>query len=239
MNRGRAISTTISLCLVASQSHALWDAAADFRSVNNPSGEWEYGYEPGKLALLLPMAAPLVLGEGLVGWQADTGEPWIVKNMNETTRTVGSAHLLAGQIAMRPGGVGPYVALQFTAPTAGMYSWTASFTQRNTLPSSSDVYIVHNGTTLLWSGLSNSFDVPVPTSGSVKLEAGDRLSAVVGPDGSDLNDVTGVDFTIDSVPEPTSSTILGLGLAALLRRRKGNLRLGQKLDTDAERASQP
>lgn len=239
MNRGRAISTTISLCLVASQSHALWDAAADFCSVNNPSGEWEYCAGPGKLALLLPMAAPFELGEGLLGWQAGSGEPWLVKNTNAMTSMVGAAQLLADQIAMRPGGSGPYVALHCMAPADGIYTYSASFTQRSTLPSSSDVYIVHNGTTLLWSGISNTFEVPVLATGSIKLEAGDSLRAVVGPDGSSENDLTGVDFTIDSVPEPTSSTILGLGLAALLRKRRSNLRLGQKPDTDAERASQP
>jgi hypothetical protein len=206
--------------VAATAAHA-YDAATDFDTVNNPSGPWSYGFSADFTSFNL-FTTQHVLGTGVEGWRRTSpGEPWVVKNLTAGTVTFGTASVEAGRLLAHPSNDGARALIRFTAPTAGQYDWSAAFEQRNTLSSSVDVHIVHNATAV-WSGISSTFDVPVTSTGTVTLAAGDTLTAAIGPDGNYANDWTGVDFSVQAVPEPATLAILGLGAAGMIARKRRN-----------------
>lgn len=207
-------------CLAVAQAY---DAATDFDLVNNPSGVWSYGYSPNFSSISL-FTTQFALAPAVEGWRRTSpSEPWIAKNTTASLVTFGTASIKAGQLTLHPSNDGSRSLIRFTAPTAGLYSFSAAFEQRNTLASSVDVHVVHNSSPI-WSGLSSTFNVPVSTSGTVTLAAGDTLTVAVGPDGSYVNDWTGVAFGVTAVPEPATMAALGAGLFGLIARRKRSLR---------------
>ena len=48
------------------------------------------------------------------------------------------------------------------------------------------------------------------------LSAGDRIYVGIGPNGSDSNDSTNIQFQIQQAPEPASLVLFGLGAIGLL-----------------------
>jgi len=52
------------------------------------------------------------------------------------------------------------------------------------------------------------------------LSAGDTVYVTIGNNGNDVNDASIIDFQLVSVPEPSAALLGGLGMLALLRRRR-------------------
>ena len=115
-------------------------------------------------------------------------------------------------------------AIVFTVPTSGVYNLALSTFIADTSPTGVNIYGFELGgpdvllTTLGSSNLSYS------ATASYFLTAGDVIGVAVDYDGLYYDDSTGVNFTISSVPEPAtwSMMIIGFGLAgAAMRRRAG------------------
>ena len=49
---------------------------------------------------------------------------------------------------------------------------------------------------------------------------GDTVYVTIGNNGNDVNDASVINFQLTSVPEPSAALIGGLGMLALLRRRR-------------------
>ena len=82
-----------------------------------------------------------------------------------------------------------------------------------------------NGISLFNSTLSFNDTVGVAFNQTLTVGVGSTVDFVVGPNGLDAFDSTGLKATITAVPEPTTMTLLGIGLVGLIgasaRRRIG------------------
>lgn len=66
-----------------------------------------------------------------------------------------------------------------------------------------------------FNGTSSNFNGSLGT-----LSVGDTVYVMIGNNGNGNNDASVIDFQLESVPEPSAALLGGLGLLALLRRRR-------------------
>jgi hypothetical protein len=123
-----------------------------------------------------------------------------------------------------PGGIASDV--RWTAPSNGTYSIAGLFEGVDYAgPTTTDVHILLNGSSLFADNI-NSYLVPSKFSLVESLSAGDTIDFAVGfgTDGNYLFDSTGLagsitGTTASGVPEPATTFLIGLGLAAIVWRR--------------------
>jgi hypothetical protein len=136
----------------------------------------------------------------------------------------GSVIVPGDALILHPGpDAGEDSAVLFTAPTAGIYNISISTFVADNNPSGVNIYIFSPTfgsqpiTTLDSTHTSYSLNTAGP------LFAGEQIGIAVNYDGVYYDDSTGVNFTLSSVPEPATWTMMltGFGIAgAALRRRK-------------------
>lgn len=122
---------------------------------------------------------------------------------------------------------GPYAAIRFVAPAAGLYTIAANAVQVDR-----DSNIVETG--FVFRGVQTAFDlnpgttllsgkVPTSLNATRTFANGEALTLLVGNAGNYYSDTTAVKFTVtDSVPEPAAWSLLIAGFAltgVALRRR--------------------
>jgi hypothetical protein len=203
-----------SLAVTSAVAHAAtFDPAADFSLSGNPHGPWSYGYSQ-------TLGGPLILhtnsgsGGGLDYWNTDVwiGLPWIVRNA--TTNPIlwsGTATFEPGVLSLHPGAFGEVEVLRFTAPVAGSYRvYGAFFGQDSVGPTTSDVHILRDGTSIFDAAVSD-FGTAHAFDTTLTLAAGSQLDFAVGLGfittniyDSNYYDSTGVSALITQVPAPDS-----------------------------------
>jgi hypothetical protein len=119
-----------------------------------------------------------------------------------------------------------FAVLRFAVPFAGNFTLDGSFS--NLGNATTDVHILHNGASIFGSVINAPGGIlTAPFLLPLNANAGDTIDFVVGWGGlagissSDSSDSTGLALTItgepaDAVPEPTTLSLLGLGLTALI-----------------------
>ena len=121
---------------------------------------------------------------------------------------------------MDPGDSGQYADVRFTAPAAGDYSWTAHrLDAGNSFPTTTDVHVLVNSISVAdgFINLNGGGNTASFSSPEVALPAGGTVDFVVGWGNGDASyDGTGLFATVTAVPEPSSLTLLGLGVMSLL-----------------------
>lgn len=230
-----SLAVWLLLCPAAPRASAdLFDAAKDFSFTSNPNGDWSYGTTGTTLNGPFTLFSNVTIGSGsstgLNGWVGTVpmfgGEfPIVAKNTNTTTITPPNQVLLPGDLFIHPGPDGSYAVVQFTAPTAGVFSLNTVFEGRaptnEGFPAgtTTDVHILLNGVSL-FDGAVNGFGPSSDQSfaTNLNLHVGDVLefAAGFGANQNFLNDTTGLDATISSVvPEPSSFGPAAIGMTAL------------------------
>ena len=209
----------------------VYDASADFSTAANPSsldgGVFSYGAEQtlGGLFSLDTQSYTFtgnVSGAGQ-GWAAaGSGFPYLIKNTSTTTDfvnvNVGTIiTVVPGQLDLHPGPNGEYSILRFTAPAAGAYSFSSSFSGVDTGPTTTDVHVLLDGAAIADGGINvnGGGNTASLTSPFVSLAKGDTLDFAVGyGNGTYFNDSTGLYATVTSLgaPVPEASTTVSLGL---------------------------
>ena len=123
--------------------------------------------------------------------------------------------MLPGQLAFHPGPQDEYGVIRFTAPTAGTFLLSSSFTGLDFAgPTSSDVHVLLDGS-VIFNGFVNGFGAGSGPSfaSRLTLAAGDTVDFAVGygSNGTYFNDSTGLTATLSSVPEPSSLVLAVVG----------------------------
>lgn len=216
------MKTLFALVLAAAaviSNAALYDFETDFSITNgNPNGAWSYGYRTTLVSSRTLYNNP-TSSSSTIAWRSSAlgADPNFYKNIT------GSAFngLDPGKVAMHPGPAGELSSLLFTVPEAGLMTLTAMFGAGD--QGGVDLYVRANGLpiyTRLNTTTGESFTQAIP----IPVSVGDTLEVIVGiGDGSYAFDTTPVSATINiasPVPEPATMAALGLGVFALLRRRK-------------------
>ena len=211
-----------------------YDAAAQFSLASNPNGVWSYGYgTPG--STFTPFAVETSAWRGFSGfgaWDATpNGYPYAGLNPSGMTYNVYTAVVPSGVLFMHPGNSDAEATIvRFTAPVSGSYDVAGFFERLDTSNGAGDgvgVTIYDNGASLIARSLipNTSYLAQSKFNVVATLAAGDVLSFVDDRNADYGYDATGLAATITSmtaVPEPASSSVLGIGLLAMigLRRRR-------------------
>lgn len=215
----KILSTLCGISLLSGMAFAA-DAAADFSLASNPNGVWSYGWSTLLGGGLVLDTVTLSSG-GVDQWRgnlASDGNPSVFKNTTLATVTGGTVTLAPLQLAMHPGPSGEYAKIRYTATSTGSYNVYGDFIGQDA--TTTDVHILLNGLSF-YSGSITGFLNTASHSSVQFLNSGDTLEMAVGDSGNGFNrDTTGVNFRVQAVPEPMTMTVLALGLAGVLRRRK-------------------
>ena len=213
-----------------------FDAAADFSPTSNPNGVWSYGWTQALGSSFIADAiheseAGLDFWEGSIANGATPGSfPLVVHNGTANTIiTAGTVSVAPGQLALHPGPDNEYSVLRWTAPRNDAVSIRSVFDGFDFVgPTSTDVHVLHNGSSLFDDDVQGFGGSSAVTFNSVLTVAqGDTIDFAVGfgRNGSFFFDTTGLSATIATVPEPTARALffvgsLGLLIHGLRRRNK-------------------
>ena len=234
----KLLSVAAILLAASSASAATWNAADDFSTTANPNGPWSYGYltdlsDSGTFTTL-----PARSSGSLEGWRnpdlTESGFPLVAQNTGVVNLGFSDVILAPGALLLHPGrDLGPYVAIRWTAPTAGTFDIAGAFSTLDatgTAVTSTDVSVRRNGSAESSGSLTGSSLTELASFNlSLSLAAGDLIDFAVSP-GSDnfFGDSTGFEATITQdtsvgvIPLPASLPLLlaGLGAIGLIRRRR-------------------
>jgi hypothetical protein len=211
----------------AARGQTVYDATADYEagwtSQSNPNGVWSYGYSSGPTApVTLYNAATFggTMGEPEQFWLSPAvniqDSPAIALNDGPAFVQSNGVNFLADELVLVAGVGGQYSNIVFTAPASGFYSLDSSFRGDQT-DVGTFVGVAVDGTAIFSSSVTVDGGV-VPFDDEIHLNAGDTVDFSVGPAGGFQN--TGFAATITSVvPEPSSVTLMAVGVLGLLRRR--------------------
>ena len=212
----------------AASAAPIYNAATDFSLSANPAGPWSYGYEDqlgGPLHLYDGPTAGWRDAPGLDAWTSDAlgVDPNISHNRtaSELSFLGDTIHVPANGLTIHPGPSGEPTVLRWTAPAPGRYQVTAAFQGNDQAGPTTDVHVLHNGTSL-FSGEVKAFGAGPSFTRAVTVAAGDTLdfAAGYGSNGNYFFDSTGVAATITALPEPVGVVTPLFTAFALLHRRR-------------------
>jgi hypothetical protein len=200
-NVGRIAIFVIAFGLL-SQASTSFDLSADFSLRDNPNKIWQYGYSatnslaPDQFRLdeYADTSGPVGFWHPAATKGPGTGYyPYIAFNTTSQSQ-FGSSNgwaVRAGEVAMEASNSGQYSLVRFVAPAAGTYQISARFAGVHFGLSTTDVHVLHNGTSLFDADIDGYGGDPAfhkvqgasPTaaySGQIELKANDTITFAVG-----------------------------------------------------------
>ncbi len=157
------------------------DIVDSYSAVNNPNGQWSYGYKTGLTsAAFIPYGNNFEFAPGLTAWSAlnDFSTPLVAHNTDSALLNFGGGiHLIDG-IELHPGPNGEVSVARFTVLESGYYSVDGSFSPGDLAFGSTDAHVFIGGQEVFSqdvSGLPVAFNVPLRF-----LETGSFIEFVVG-----------------------------------------------------------
>ena len=197
-----------------------YDPAASFATSPpaNPSGVWSYGYET-KLGsgFTLYRYVDSTGISGITAWEYAQGPfgqntvlPAVAKNTTASTISSGNIQVPTNVLLLHPGPSDQYSIVRFTAPAAGSYSISGSFSGLDSVgPTTTDVHILQNGSTSLFSNNVSAFGAGPAFSVTPTLNAGDTIDFAVGYGSNNNynNDSTGLKATITQGGGTTGTSV--------------------------------
>jgi hypothetical protein len=184
-------------------TNSVYDAKADFSSVNNPNDVWTYGWS-ADLAGSLTIFPNTFVKDGGTNWTDNTIEASGAPNLAYKPLNAPEGGTPADSMGIHPGPNNQFSHCRFTAPEAGVYDIQASFTGFSF--GNPHAYLLHNGVTMGDSYLSQNVEWDKSFK-QVALAQGDTIDAVigVGKNNSYFNDEALFSLTITNdskAPQP-------------------------------------
>jgi hypothetical protein len=190
------------------QAPRTFDLSADFSLRDNPNKVWQYGYsatnslapDQFRIDTQSDRVDPQCDSTGSIGFwhpakSAGPGPgyyPYVAYNTAKQSQVGCKGWAVrAGEVAMEASNIGQYSLVQFVAPLAGTYKVSAQFAGIHYGLSTTDVHVLHNGTSLFDADIDGYGGDPAfhkvegasPTasySGQVELKANDTVTFAVG-----------------------------------------------------------
>jgi hypothetical protein len=215
-----ALLCSSQLAAVSPPAALTYDANADFGD-SNPNGVWSYGWTakvgdlPSNLTPYNTYAAFGFGGDKFEGWYDKYNwvlyAPVVYKNYGNYFDD-GNVVIPAGALILHGTGSSPdnVSVVEFTAPSAGRYSLSASFIGRQyDLGDPGHVYILYNGTTIFEDSTKIKTVGDIVTYSTIlNLRAGEKIDFVVGKNYSIYRDNIELQATIKPVPLPPTAPYL-------------------------------
>ncbi len=205
----------------AANAAVIADLGADFSLTSNPNGNWRYGSATSPGGTLTLFDSTFLIGPGdAIGHHAPTGEtfPFVAANLTGSSVTVtGTSTVIYAPYAaaFHPGEDGRYAVARLTVPTTVTAELSVLFEGLDDVGTTTDVHVWRNGASL-FSGAVGGVVATQDYHLTDLFTAGDTIEAYVGfGNGTYLFDLTGVAFTLTTVPEPASIALLLFGLTGL------------------------
>jgi hypothetical protein len=206
----------------------LADVASDFSAVNNPNGDWSYGWSVSVGSPFILSRSPAVR-EGLDTWRgnvAPDGNPAVYHNGTNQVIVLGqSAVYDPGQFGLHPGPNGEYAIARWIAPTAADVFINSAFKPQDLAGTTTDIHVLFNRSAIFDGFVEGApGDAGLSFARRLKVTAGDTIDFALGfgRNGTFFNDSTAVAATIQAAaptPEPATVVLLGPPVAALIVRR--------------------
>jgi hypothetical protein len=214
------------------QAPATFDASADFSFRDNPNKVWQYGYsatdslapDQFRVDAQPERVDPKCDATGSIGfWHpaANNGPgpeyyPYVAYNTSKQAKVGCKGWAVRpGEIAMEGSTAGQYSLVRFTAPAPGTYKVSAQFEGIHYGLSTTDVHVLHNGTSLFDADIDGYGGDPAfhqvegasPTanySEQLELKANDTVTFAVGvgKDKKNSSDTTGLFAKIELLANP-------------------------------------
>jgi len=211
-------------------------ATSDFTISTNQSinGVWSYGQGIGSGFTLLSYSDSQSYGvDDLIGWRGTLpgiGQNYPVILGNKSGRTLSYPEVAAHPadlLLLHPAPDGTEAVLRWTAPEAGTYRLAGRFEGLQLPYPTTDVRILLNGSSVLFSGYIDSLGTPLPFDVSYVFRPNDQVDFAVGYGGNGYaKDGTGLDVVVTRTTDvPESGTLVMLtapvffGGSLLVRRR--------------------
>ena len=200
----------------AQTTHAeIWDAYTQYSATSNTSTDvWQYLWTTEGTNTTY---TPLVWWTGTSSWRRQAAAA--------TYPSIGATSALG--LYCHPGvvdGVSLSSVFAWQSPISGNVDVSFSITDALVQPENGDNGVSYclfkQGDTTAWTGSSGTINVG-GSSGTIKLEdiavsIGTKLYLQIGPRSGSMDaDSTGVSFTVTSIPEPGTLSLLGIGLVGL------------------------
>jgi hypothetical protein len=157
-----------------------YDPAVDFSATQNPSGPWSYGWSDSMGAPL--QLYPETLSEHMLQQWGQTNAtlsspPFVIFNPNDSTLVEGSYSMPPKSLNLHPGLNGEYSVVRWTAPAAGSYHVSATFTALD--GTTTDVAIQQSSSTSLFTGYV-TVGSPAGFTGDITVQSGETIDFMVG-----------------------------------------------------------
>jgi hypothetical protein len=141
---------------------------------------------------------------GADSWWSYSNSPWATRNNTGANYTYPNATVVVQPpdvINLHPGSAGERNVARWTAPAAGTYTIAGSFKGIDTVGTTTDVSVTHNGATV-FAGNVNGYGSTAAFSVMRTVAAGDAVefSVGMGSNGNNNDDSTGLAVTISQQP---------------------------------------
>lgn len=164
------------------------DVVGDFSITLNPNGSWSYGWEANLGgAFTLDAAVTTTAFPGINTWigteycGGETFFPLVGFNRTGTLDNYASGiSQPANMLNLHPSCSGKLSVVRWTAPTTGSFNIVGLFQGIDTRDTSTDVHILQNSATSLFSANINGYGNQAPFTLTRSLIAGDTLDFIVG-----------------------------------------------------------